>query len=40
MSDVINVKPSASTPEVTSEKKEKDVRTGSVQSEKLGDEFN
>jgi len=40
MSDVINVKLSASTPEVTSEKKENYVRPGSLQSEKLEDEFN
>jgi hypothetical protein len=40
MSDVINVKLSASTPEVSSEKKENYVRTGSLQSEKLEDEFN
>jgi len=40
MSDVINVKLSASTPEVTSEKKENYVRPGSLQSGKLEDEFN
>jgi len=34
MSDVINVKLSASTPEVTSEKKENYVRPGSLQSER------
>jgi hypothetical protein len=41
MKDVINVKPSStSTPEVTSEMKENNVRTGSVLPETMQDEFN
>jgi hypothetical protein len=41
MKDVINVKPSStSTPEVTSEMEEINVRTGSVSPETMHDEFN
>lgn len=41
MKDVINVKPSStSTPEVTSEMKENNVRTGYVLPETMQDEFN